>query len=252
MKIQLFTDNVSPLASKKTKNNLSQDILHDIIYQLIYIFKTLSSFYFTHNDPCIKYLNFTSEVTEINDNFISPIKVILKPSVYSSISLYNQEKDMWGRFHHNNRESIKNLFFPIESFGVFYNGTRSYSKCTSNLPKHPNYNDYRVMFYKIGYFSSQFLNARINYGVPLCLRSFDIVCFICSLYLENSFRHYIKNSNWWRGLWKKNEYIQITKDLEKIKKNDFTHIYRVIKNYYIRIDILEYLIKKNFFFDYKK
>ena len=240
----LFTDNVSPMASKKHKNSLSKDTMKDIIFQLIYIFKTLSSFYFIHNEPCIKYLNFTSQVTELEENYISPVKVILKPSVFSSISMYNNDKDLWGRFHYNNENVIKNIFFPIETFGVFYNGTKSFSTCPSNIPKIPCYNNCRVMFYKIGYFSSQFLNARINYGIPLCLRSFDIVCFMCSLYLENSFHHYVKNSKWWKGLWRKSEYIQINKDLDiLIKKNnkDFSHIYKVIKKYFIRIDALDYL-----------
>lgn len=241
----LFTDNVSPMACKKNKNNLSQDIMHSIIYQILYILKTLGSFYFTHNEPCIKYLNFTSEVTELNDNFISPVKVIIKPSVYSSISLYNQEKDLWGRYHYNDKEPIKNLFFPVESFAVFYNGTRSFTKCSKNIPQHTNYNNYRIMFYKIGYFSGQFLNARINYGVPLCLKSFDVVCFMCSLYLEKSFRNYIKNSTWWRGLWKKDEYIKLIRDLDNLKKNDFDYIYKVIKNYYIRIDALDFLLFNN-------
>ena len=109
------------------------------------------------------------------------------------------------------------------------------------IPKMENYNNYRIMFYKIGYFSGQFLNARINYGVPLCSKSFDIVCFICSLYIDSSFHLYILNSKWWRGLWRKKDYIQLMKDLKKIKSNNFKNIYQVIKNYYIRIDALDYL-----------
>ena len=237
----IFTDNTSPLSKKKNRNNLSEDIMHDILYQIVNIFKVLSSFYFTHNDPSIKYLKFTSEVTEMNEDFISPIKVILQPSVYSSISLYNKEKDTWGRFHYNNKETIKNIFFPIESFAVFYNGTRSYSRCNVNIPTLDSYENYRVMFYKIGYFSGQFLNARINYGVPLCLRSFDLLCFICSLYLDRSFKNYIKNTKWWRGLWRKSEYVEIMKKLDNVTINNFENIYKILKNYYLRIDILEYL-----------
>ena len=101
---------------KKIKNMLSQDTLHDIIYQLIHILKILSNFYFTHNQPCLSFLNFTSQVTELNENFISPVKVIIKPSVYSSISLYNKEKNLWGRFHYNNKDNIKNIFFPNSKF----------------------------------------------------------------------------------------------------------------------------------------
>lgn len=197
-----------------------------IILQIYYYLEILSKYYFCHNNLDINHLKFSSELTkiEIDENkFSSFLKVYLEPSFFSNISLYDHEKNLWYRYFFSEEEIIKNISLPIESF--FY----SYIE------------EEKILFYKIGMYKKNFINYRINYGVPLMINSFDMVCILSSLYIEKSLKENIIKSKVWKNIWRPSEYNSVCQDLDKIKDNDFQNIYNIITKYFIRINLMNYI-----------
>ena len=96
-----FNNSFSPVSKKTSKNFLSQEIVFDILKQSIIFLKFYSHFYFTHNELTSEFLCFSSTLTNFqynNKNIESPIRIYILPSGFSSISIYNKEKNLWSRF----------------------------------------------------------------------------------------------------------------------------------------------------------
>ena len=90
-------------------------------------------------------------------------------------------------------------------------------------------------------YKENFIHYRINYGVPLMIRSFDMACIMCSLYIEKSLRENINNMVVWRNIWRPSEYSSVCEMLKNIKDNNFENIYSVICKKYIRSDLMDYI-----------
>ena len=93
--------------------------------------------------------------------------------------------------------------------------------------------------------ADKFLYFRRHYGATIMYQSFDIICFIVSLMIENYFYHTVKNNkklnNIWSNLWLKDELEDLEKDIKECKNNNFNNIFTILRKYYIRSDIIEYL-----------
>ena len=227
---------------------VSENIIVGIVNQLIINLSFLSSFYFTHNEPIVKYLKFSSEATEFSvsdKSFVSSIKLHLIPSFNSSVSIYNKDDNTWGRFHYKNREPPKNFSLPVESFIAHCNGTTSYNNSKKHVYMLKDYQKKRIVSYKIGTSGSNFLKARIQYGCTIFHKSFDAVCFLISMMLEENCYQVIMKMKWWKGLWKNSEYESLMEWLEKYReenKKQFQDVYKIVRSFYIRLDALEYLV----------
>jgi len=229
---------------------IEREISKKILLQIIIFFKFFSNYYFIHNQAGIDFLRFDIELIEfeIDDKrIISPIKVYVEPSVYSSITLFNKKEAK--RFFNYNRNNKDIIDMPFEDFDIDINGSKNFNKNAFDIEYIEHYKEERIFFYKIGNRYIDFLEIRKYKGIPLVSKSFDVVCFFISLLLnENFYDNFYKNYKLlivWKGLWKKDEYKKLTEELNswryKKHKNNFDLVFHIIKNYYIRFDALEYL-----------
>jgi hypothetical protein len=232
-------------------NQLEKETTRKILIQIIIFFKFFSSYYFLHNQPSIEFIKFDIDLVSFtinNKHIISPIKVFIEPSVYSSITLYN--KDTVKRFY-NSVGGVKNISdLPFEDFDIDVNGSENYNENVFNIEYIEGYINKRIIFYKIGNRADDFIEMRRHMGIPLASKSFDIVCFLVSLLLNNyfyeSFMKNYKSIVIWKGLWKKSEYDKLMEELaewRETKFNNFELVLLIVKKYYIRFDALEYLFK---------
>lgn len=235
---------------KLAENDLfdtKKDITRDILICLIIFCDFFSIYHFCHNEPCFDFIKFNNGFNNFvydQKEFYIPFLMTIEPSVYSSIN-YNQ-----------NRYFCKNLYdkkewnsSPVESFDVDINGTKNYKKIELDIPYNKTYDQYRILFYKIGNKSKDFIYARRKLGLTFFHQSFDIICFIVSLLMEECFNHYFfsdyKLINLWKGLWRREDYSKLNEEISmkriKKNKNDFDSVFSIVKKYYIRIDALKYL-----------
>ena len=216
-------------------NIIKNKNIFSIILQIYYYLEILSSYYFCHNDFDINHLRFSSELTKIEiegKTYTSFVKVYVLPSYNSNISIYNDETKRWKRYFFTEcGEKIKQISLPIESFFFSQNGSMSTQDKKSK----------KILFYKIGKYKENFIKYKRHYGVPLMVRSFDIVCILASLYVEKKLKDYIKNLFLWKKIWRLDELSKICKDLDNVKYNNFENIYPILCKYYIRIDAIYFV-----------
>lgn len=246
----------------QNENYLKKDVTRDILICLIIFYKFFSIDVFCHNEPCIKFLKFNTGFNNFifeKQEFYIPFLFSVEMSKYSAINY----KD--GRYFNQditNKREWKSV--PIENLDVDINGTKNYKKIDFGIPYNSEYDNHRILFYKIGNKSVDFMYARRKLGLPLFYHSFDLICFIVSLLLEKCFSFYFfsdyKLINLWKGLWKRDEYIKINTEIKEIREmkekrekreskhsklnqieNNFETVYQIIRKYHIRIDALEYL-----------
>jgi hypothetical protein len=237
----------------QNENFLKKDITRDILICLIIFYKFFSFDAFCHNEPCIKFLKFNTGFNNFvfeKQEFYIPFLFTIEMSKYSAINYKN------GRYFNQditNKKEWKSV--PIECLDVDINGTKNYKKVDFGIPYNSEHNNHRILFYKIGNRSRDFIYARRKIGLALFYHSFDLICFIISLLLENCFSFYFftdyKLINLWKGLWKRDEYMKINTEISDIRQqrlkknskieNNFETVFQIVKKYYIRIDALEYL-----------
>ena len=96
--------------------------------------------------------------------------------------------------------------------------------------------------------SKNFNKIRNNYGIPICHKSFDFVCFLISFmkdkYFSKAFGECDRLMEIWRLLWVPEEYDKIMSDLEELRINSYINIFNLIKKYYIRFDALDYFLNE--------
>lgn len=230
-------------------NNLEKETSRKIFIQILIFFKFFSTYYFVHNEPSIEFLKFDMDLVEFridNKLLTCPIKVYIEPSKYSSITTFS-DTDV-KRFYLKNNKIRKILDLPFEDFDIDINGSDSYNHIYYDIEYIEGYQKKRIFFYKIGNRYEDFLENRIYNGIPVASKSFDIVCFLISLLLnKNYYNSFIKNYKSliiWKGLWKKNQYDDLMKEMDSWrgnKLNNFDLVFFIVKKYYIRFDALEYL-----------
>lgn len=235
-----FSNYSSPIITKIVDKNLSKTTTLNILKQLIILLESLSDNFFIHGKPSVKYINYSSETVTLTykeENITFPIKISLNLSLESSINYNNC------RFFYC-QDNVKNYGLPVEKIDFYFNGTVNYCEKNNRLGLEDEYQKIRLIGYKIGNRSDNFLKILRNGGVPLFNKSFEFICFITSYisdkYFWNSFKECDKELEIWKGLWKKEEYELLMKDLKDVKDNSFEDIFKIIKNYYIRIDALRY------------
>lgn len=237
----------------QNENYLKKDITRDILICLVVFYKFFALDAFCHNEPCVKFLKFNTGFNNFvfeGCEFYIPFLFIIELSKYSAINYKN------GRYFNQditNKKEWKSV--PIESLDVDINGTKNYKKVDFGIPYNSEYNNHRILFYKIGNRSKDFIYARRKLGLALFYHSFDLICFIVSLLIERCFSFYFftdyKLINLWKGLWKRDEYIKINKEIDDIRQlrskknskieNNFETVFEIVKKYYIRIDALDYI-----------
>ena len=230
-------------------NHLEKETCKKILIQIIIFFKFFSNYYFLHNEPSIEFLKFDIELINFTIDskiVISPLTVYIEPSPYSSISLFT--KDSVKRFFNQNNYYKEISDLPFEDYDIDFNGSKNYNINKLNIEYVEGYLEKRIFFYKIGNKAEDFLEMRRHKGIPVASKSFDIVCFLVSLLLNQKYyENYIKNYRSliiWKGLWKKEDYEELMQDLENWrgnKNNNFQLVFLIVKKYYIRFDALEYL-----------
>lgn len=213
-------------------NGVSKIVVLTVLKQLVMTLKIMSKYKFIHARPSMEYYHFIPEPISINKETY-PLKFILECYDYSSISY--QDK----RFFCSNIGNFFNHGLVLESIDIDFNGSVSYC---FNKNFSDDYNDKRIIFYRIGRKSNNFLKVRNQYGIPLCHQSFDFVMFLISIVIQQEFYVFkeMKEFKLWRNLWKSDEYPILEKKLFSLESNNFENVYEIIKNYYIRFDALQY------------
>ena len=254
-----YGSSYSPLAQQRCSNNFSVDVTRDIIFECVLTLRFYTNLFFTHNDLDYSKLRFSGNTVHLqydDEEFISSFKCFIFPSTYSSISVYDSEKNWWGRFFYtkeqkkvDQKESI-----PFEDFIIEMNGTKNYYKgdpfeMGKFFEKENTYLEHRVYFYKINKKMEYFLKMRRERGSTWGLHSFDIITLFSSLMTVPYFSETVVNSDelfrLWLGLWRKDEGHIITDILTSQKKPLlFRDICRIIKKFYIRFDALIYLYRE--------
>ena len=238
-----YSNYSSPIITKIVNKNLSVSTVENIIKQLVVLLKNLESCFFTHSEASIDFISYSSEsvTLKFKERMITfPFKISLNPSCYSSIS-YDMKRFFF------TQKRIKNYGLPIQKLDFYFNGTKNNLKKNKKLNFHEDYENFRITGYKIGNKSEVFLETIRNNGVPLFNKSFDFICFLTSYISDKNFFYTFKEKKEylkiWKGLWKKEEYSLLMKDIENLKDSQFKSVYSVVKKYYIRFDALEYFIE---------
>ena len=244
-----LTSHLSPTARKKKNSFLTVNIVEDIWKQIIIFFLFYEKFYFCHNQASIEFIKFNYEInnfTFLDKEYISSIKLYILPSVYSNISIYHSEKDKWARFCYYKKENREytNL---VENWFVDWDGIVKKNKKIF-IHSLDDFENGKIMYYLLGKEGDKFLYFRRHLGANIMYQSFDIACFLVSLMVENYFYHTVKNNKRlnkiWSGLWLEEELNYMEKEIQECKKNDFDHVFAILRKYYIRCDIIEYLYYK--------
>ena len=257
-----FNVSYSPLAQKRVVTNFSVGVIRDILFQIVIALKFYGSLFFTHNECDWSKLRFSNHAVHVqysteegDSEFICSFKCYISPSVYSSISIYDSEKNWWGRFLHTTggMRLTTSEKIPYDDYIIEMNGTRNYylhdpfkvSKC---LPeeKREYYEKHRIYFYRFNTKMEYFIKLRRDKGSVFGLNSFDVVTLFCSLMTIPYFSEPLMDNDElfriWLGLWRKDEGRMITEILTSQKKPLlFDDICRIIRKFYIRFDALPYL-----------
>ena len=242
----LFVKHLSPVSKKKKTNYLTSNIIYDIIKQIIIYFLFYEKFNFCHNEASIKYLKINCELNNFSfedKEIISPIKVFLLPSPYSAISIYDSILDRWARFSYYRYED-RNPTNLVESWFVDWDGIQKKEKKISSYSL-DDFEAGKIIYYYLGCQADKFLYFRRNMGSDIFYKSFDIICLLTSLMIENYIFVTVKNDRklykLWSSLWIKEELEDLEKDISQCKNNDFDNVFKIIRRYHLRVDALEYL-----------
>ena len=256
-----FNVSYSPLAQQRDVANFSIIVIKDILFQSFMALKFYESLFFTHNELDWSKLRFSNHSVTIaldgEEEFVSSFKCYIFPSTYSAISIYDSEKNWWGRYFHTRegKKLVKSEKIPFSDFIIEMNGTESYYtqdpfKIGMFLveEKKDHYLKHRIYFYRFNHSMDYFINLRREKGSVFCLHSFDAVTLFCSLMTLPYFSEPILDNDHlfrvWLGLWRKDEAHTITGILTSQKKPLlFDDICVILKKFYIRFDALNYLYK---------
>lgn len=245
----LFISQISPTARKKKHNYLTSNIIEDIWKQIIIFFLFYQKFYFCHNQASIEFLKFDCELNNfifMGKEIISPIKLYIAPSVYSAINMYHSEEDIWARFNYHRYEE-RNATNLVENWYVGWDGE---NKIERKIFAHslPQFENGKIIYYLLGKEADKFLYFRRYEGTMIMYKSFDILCFLISLMIEDYIFVSVKNNkklnNVWQGLWLEEELEDLEEDIKNVKKNNFDQVFTIIRNYHLRVDALDYLNNK--------
>jgi len=157
--------------------------------------------------------------------------------------MYQSKEDNWARFSYYKKENREytNL---VENWFVDWDGIEKRNKKIFYHSRN-DFENGKIMYYLLGKEADKFLYFRRHYGATIMYQSFDIICFIVSLMIENYFYHTVKNNkklnNIWSNLWLKDELEDLEKDIKECKNNNFNSVFTILRKYYIRSDIIEYL-----------
>ena len=234
-----YSNYSSPILSSQERK-ISKNTVHMIIKQLIFLLKTLSKHHFIHGDPSIDYISYTSEkITILDETF--PLKIVLDVSCQTSQNYDNK------RYFCNLENRYLNFGVPFEKIDVHINGSKNYFIHYNILS---NYDKLSILYYKIGNRSKIFNKMRNEYGIPICYKSFDLICFLISFvkdkYFFDTFIECDRLVEIWKLLWKTDEYNSLMRDIEDLEENTYDAIFSVIKKYHIRFDAIEYFYNEIF------
>ena len=234
-----YSNYSSPILSSQERK-LSKNTVYMIIKQLVFLLKTLSKHHFIHGEPCLDYISYTSEkITILQETF--PLKLVLEPSCYTTQNYNNK------RYFHNLDNKYLNFGVPFEKIDVHINGSKNYFIHYNILSE---YDEMSILYYKIGNKSKIFSKTRNEYGIPICYKSFDFVCFMVSFvkdkYFYATFKESEKLMNIWKLLWKTDEYDRIMEEIENLEENNYYHIFNLLRKYHIRFDAMGYFYNELF------
>jgi hypothetical protein len=221
--------NSSPLARKTVYNPISSKTVASIFKQIALLTHFYGMYQYTHGEPSITYITFNPSPIKFsynNKHVDSSLKVSISPSVYSSI-VYKNTKFALKKNIHKYLKTYENKDVAIE--GKKYSG---------------KYENHKVVYVKIGNKSEQFLKNLINGRCDI--DTFDFIMFVSSLMANSQYAASFKDCPYidiWKNLWRKEDYEHLSKDLSAIQSNCFKNIFDIIKQYYFRIDALEYALK---------
>jgi len=234
-----YSNYSSPILSSQERK-LSKSTVYMIMKQLSYLLKILSKHYFVHGEPSVDSISYVSEKINIKDETF-PLKIVMDLSPYSS------QNYKGSRYFYKLDNKFLNLGVPFEKIDVHINGSKSYFIHNNITSK---YDEISILYYKIGNRSKIFNKMRNDCGIPVCYKSFDLVCFLISFikdeYFFKTFKECDKLLEIWKFLWKTDEYDSVMEDIKKLEHNNFDEIFNLVKKYYIRFDALEYFFHELF------
>lgn len=234
-----YSNYSSPILSSQERK-LSKSTVYMILKQLVFLLKTLSKYHFIHGEPSVKSISYVSEKIVIKDETF-PLKIIMNLSPFSSQNYKGK------RYFCKSDNKFLNLGVPFQKIDVHINGSKSYF-IHYNILNH--YDEISILYYKIGNRSKIFSKMRNDYGIPICYKSFDLICFLISFikdeYFFKTFKECEKLMKIWKFLWKTDEYESLMIDIEELETNSFEEIFNIIKKYHIRFDALEYFFNEIF------
>ena len=109
---------------------MSKENIKDILKQIVIFYLFYEKFNFTHNEASIQFLKFNCELHSFifnGEEFSSTIKLHIIPSVYSSVSIYNSDKDIWARYYNYKKED-KHFNSLIEKWYIGWDGINKKDK----------------------------------------------------------------------------------------------------------------------------
>lgn len=236
-------------------NKLKRDIVKGIFYQLLFTLDMFRKYNFVHASPSMDYLSFEHKVSQMKYSYevgkheklkevTCNITLYLSPSSKSSIC-YNSKK-----FSFKEKEKFILQTLPVEDFTVWY------CKSSGNRENHkfgiPYLNEYlhnRVIGYKIGNKHQTFREA-INSGCYIFRGSFDMICFLTSLLVEKIYYKTFKKTklyDLYKNCFMRSQWKELLIDIEKLQNrgtSDFESIFRVLRFYYIRLDVIDYFLAR--------
>ena len=220
----------SPLASKTVYSPINKDITESIFKQLVLLCHFYSMYKFSHGEPSITYISLSPVQTRLRYNghaITSSLKLSISPSVYSSV-VYNQIRFALKRYANRYPRTYETRDVGIE--GQRYSG---------------HYDQHRVIYVKIGNKSEQFLKNLVN---GICdITSFDFVMFLTCIMVNTQFMATFKTCPYidiWKNIWRKQDYEGLSRKLSELRTNSFKTIFSIVKQYYFRVDALEYAMSK--------
>lgn len=253
-KDKIYHSHRSPTA-KGSKIKMNKNICFTLIKQLTSLLYFLTDYHFNHGDPSIKYLCFErnenekEEIVEFKGlEYNKEIKLIIRPSMYSSMSLKNGGEFYNFRYLSNHSPLSNNLC--VENISVYISNKDfdNESFCRFNIPNLDEYNNRKYYVYYIGKYKDDFKKLFKNNGIGVFGKSMNFCCFLLSMlkdeFMYEAFFNDRKLCEIWDEVWNQNDNEFIHDMLKKDEENNFDNIYKIACQINIRMDLLEFFFNR--------
>lgn len=228
----------SPLAKTKIKIGLmSPRVVDSVIRQLVTYLSFLSDYYFTHGTPCLNFLGFSEGNIAYSFRGVrvtSDIYLHVIPSGMSGVSYFDGSE--WKRFYSST------TFNPVGVSGIPIERKLRYLGLDGK--KHSGF--------RIGKKSNVFKKLTQHHGGIISSGTFDFICFMCSLMIDQNFRNSFEETehiDFWKSIWKPSEYKILMTKIKKAKDTSFNTVFTILKDRVIQYDALDAYINQLRIFD---